>query len=452
MMLLRLAALIVALGAPLAQAASSAQPLTPANTSVLGGESQSYSVRFFDAFGRPAAGERVRFANDACGFFTNGSFAIEVFADAAGVATATFTARPQGITCWITASAGVSVTFNVFTYTAGQVAIGATKNPAAPRPGQPYTLTVGAFAGSYPIYNADISARVVSGNAAIAGAGNTGQAGRIDLAVTPAASFGAYELEVAFRGVARRFVIAAPESPLQDMWWSGWGENGWGMSIVQHRDTLFSAIYAYDDAGLPTWYVMPGGSWNASRTAYSGALYRPRGTPYSSYDATRLEPGAPVGNATITFEGEHTARLAYTIDGVSAAKTISRQLFGAPVTTQPPATVGDMWWGGAAQNGWGIALLQQHSSLFGVWFTFDARGAPTWYVMPAGIWGDGGTTYRGRLYRTTGSPWLGQAYDSALLRSIDVGTFAFTFAGDTATFAYTIDAIPGTMALMRQGF
>jgi hypothetical protein len=54
--------------------------------------------------------------------------------------------------------------------------------------------------------------------------------------------------------------IAASEAPWQDLWWSGSVENGWGMSVVQHRDQLFSVIYAYDAAGAPTWYVMSGGT------------------------------------------------------------------------------------------------------------------------------------------------------------------------------------------------
>ena len=80
-------------------AAASAQPLTPLYTSVLGGEQQVYSVRFFDALGQPSVGETVYFVNDACGFFQNGGFSVAVVTDTTGVASATFTARPQGITC-----------------------------------------------------------------------------------------------------------------------------------------------------------------------------------------------------------------------------------------------------------------------------------------------------------------------------------------------------------------
>jgi hypothetical protein len=245
--------------------------------------------------------------------------------------------------------------------------------------------------------------------------------------------------------------MRAPDSPLQDMWWAGTTENGWGMSVVQHDDRLFTAIYAYDSAGSPTWFVMPGGTWNAAHTAYSGALYSPRGAPYSSYDASRLVPGASRGTATVAFNGLEEATLAYEIDGVSATKRISRQSFGPAESTSAPTVVGDMWWGGAAQNGWGIALLQQYRTLFGVWFTYGADGTATWFVMPSGFWKDA-ATWEGRLYRTTGSPWLGKTYDAALLKSTDVGAFSLHFDGASGTFAYTIDGKTGMMALMRQPF
>src|SRR2546423_11717949 len=127
---------------------------------------------------------------------------------------------------------------------------------------------------------------------------------------------------------------------------------------------------------------MPGGSWNAEHTKYSGALYVPRGSPYTAYDAARFQPGAAVGTASLTLNAINSAMLEYTIDGVSGSKAVAREDF-ARADLAPGADYGDMWWGGAAQNGWGIAVLQQYRSLFAVWFPYDASGAPTWFVMPA---------------------------------------------------------------------
>ena len=33
---------------------------------------------------------------------------------------------------------------------------------------------------------------------------------------------------------------------------------------------------------------MPGGTWSADHTSYSGAIYSPRSAPYTAYDATRF--------------------------------------------------------------------------------------------------------------------------------------------------------------------
>src|SRR5262249_53603201 len=124
--------------------------------------------------------------------------------------------------------------------------------------------------------------------------------------------------------------VGFPGGILQDLWWSASAENGWGMSVVQHRDTLFAIVYAYDAAGRPTLYAMPGGQWNASRTTYSGALYAPHGSPFFQYDASHLAIGSALGNAAITFSDTSNAVLDYMIGGATGRKSITRQLYGAP--------------------------------------------------------------------------------------------------------------------------
>jgi hypothetical protein len=209
-------------------------------------------------------------------------------------------------------------------------------------------------------------------------------------------------------------------------------------------------IYAYDAAGKPIWYVMPGGTWDAAHTSFTGPVYVPHGAPYSAYDAGKFVAGAPVGNVTLTFLDATNASLDYTIDGISGHRAIQREVFGVDDPTST-ADVGDMWWGGFAQNGWGIAVLKQHRTLFSVWFTYDAAGAPTWFVMPSGYWSDA-STWEGHIYRTTGSPWAGRAYDASALQVTDVGAFRYKFGIEGATFDYIIDGKSGTMALVRQPF
>ena len=235
----------------------------------------------------------------------------------------------------------------------------------------------------------------------------------------------------------------------QDLWWAGSQENGWGLSISQQGSTLFAVMYIYDAQGRPQWVVMPGGTWNAAGTSYSGALYIPSGSSYASYDAARFSAGAAVGNATLEFNGTGAATLRYTINGVSGTKPVTRQAFGSGA---PIGNYSDLWWGGLAQNGWGISVTQQGSAVFAVWYTYDAQGRPTWMVMPSGSF-TSPNVLTGTLYRTTGSPWLGAAYDPARLVVTAAGSLTFTFTDSSnATLRYVVDGVEGSVAVTRQSF
>jgi hypothetical protein len=277
---------------------------------------------------------------------------------------------------------------------------------------------------------------------------------------TKITDFNGVEVYVTYHGGSGNDValLAQPPSPpepppligeVQDMWWAGSTENGWGMSLVQHNDTLFAAMYIYDANGKPTWLVMPGGAWDSTHTIYTGSLYTPVGTPFFSYDASRLTVGNAKGSLKITFQDANDAILDYTIGGVSSRKLVTREIFAGGGATTPDRS--DLWWGGTAQNGWGITILQQASTLFPVWYTYDANGAATWYVMPGGTW-TSTDTYEGHVYRTTGSPWIGVGYDPTKLQVFDVGTYRIQFTGDSASFNYTVDDHSGTIPLVKERF
>jgi hypothetical protein len=239
------------------------------------------------------------------------------------------------------------------------------------------------------------------------------------------------------------------------MWWGGPDQNGWGFSLIQHRDTLFGVFYLYSANGTPVWLVMPGGNWDASHTIYSGNMYFPRGTPFYAYDASQFQvgnTGHPEGFFAVTFvDDEHAILQIDTLHGGRVQRPIVRQKFGPPADAM--ADHSDMWWGGQAQNGWGIAIIQQYRTLFIVWFTYDAQGFPTWYVVPAGSW-TAAETWEGDLYRTTGTGMYLPVgpYDPHDLKVIPVGTAKFTFSGDTGTFDYSVDGRKGSVPVMRQGF
>lgn len=263
---------------------------------------------------------------------------------------------------------------------------------------------------------------------------------------------------VSDRAIRARIALGVPHysatpGSFQDLWWVGLAENGWGLSLTQHRDLLFAALFIYDARGTPRWLVMSSGEWNAARTTYTGALYRPRGAPYGQNNAASFQPGAPVGQLRLTFTSRDTLMLDYTVDGVSGAKQLQRQRFGPPHPFPVPR-FDDLWWGGIAENGWGFALAQQHSTFFGVIFTYDANGETTWFVAPAGT-----RTYssivESPLYRTRGAPWLGAAYDPARLEVMPVGQLRFSLFDrwDEGFIQATIDGRPALISpVSRQPF
>ena len=70
---------------------------------------------------------------------------------------------------------------------------------------------------------------------------------------------------------------------------------------------------------------------------YTGDLYRTTGPPFNAVPFPPIgSPGGPtvtnVGAATFAFSDGQTASFAYTVNGVSQAKTIRRQVFRPPGT------------------------------------------------------------------------------------------------------------------------
>jgi hypothetical protein len=129
-------------------------------------------------------------------------------------------------------------------------------------------------------------------------------------------------------------------------------------------------------------------------------------------------------------------------------KSLARNVFGAPDST-PMASFGGLWWGGEAQNGWGITIAQQYRSLFLAWYTYDAEGRARWYFVSSGEW-IAASVFRGRAYRSTSSPWLGAAYSPAAFASHDVGEVTLTFSDPShAVMSYTIDGVTQSKPISR---
>ncbi len=144
----------------------------------------------------------------------------------------------------------------------------------------------------------------------------------------------------------------------QDLWWvPGGAESGWGINLTHQGSTIFATWFTYDVDGSPMWLSgtltpvadpppppdpmppNPGYPYGAAiaanvTPAYSGNLLRTRGpafsaVPFNSANVTRSD----VGSATITFASGNAATLAYTVNGVTQTKPLTRQLFTPPAGT-----------------------------------------------------------------------------------------------------------------------
>ncbi|HXZ49192.1 MAG TPA: hypothetical protein VEG27_09230 [Usitatibacter sp.] len=115
-----------------------------------------------------------------------------------------------------------------------------------------------------------------------------------------------------------------PAVDYSDLWWNP-SESGWGLAMAQQYGVIFLAWYVYDASGKPVWYVAS--DCVVSGSSCSGTLYRTTGPPFGpTFDSTQIKV-FEAGSVLVSFIDANNAVLSYTVDGVSATKTITRQVF-----------------------------------------------------------------------------------------------------------------------------
>jgi hypothetical protein len=273
---------------------------------------------------------------------------------------------------------------------------------------------------------------------------------------------GAMMANVATNFSGKSASVQAAKANYQGLWWAAPAnsESGWGINFAHQDDTIFASWFTYDVTGKGMWLVM-----TAAKTAsdtYAGKLFRTTGPPFnaSPFDPAQVT-ATEAGSATLTFIDNGTsATFAYTLDGVTQTKTITRQAFG-PLPNCASATGGlataanyqDLWWAApaASESGWGINFTHQGDTIFATWFTYDLDRAPMWLVVTALKTGPG--VYAGKLFRTTGPPFNATPFNPANVVATEVGTATFTFSdGNHATFAYTVNGVSQSKAITREIF
>ena len=119
----------------------------------------------------------------------------------------------------------------------------------------------------------------------------------------------------------------------QDLWWAApaGSESGWGIDLAHQGDTIFATWFTYGADRSPLWLAV-----TAPRTAsgaYTGTLYQTSGPPFNvvPFDPAKVVATA-VGSATFTFTDGNNGTFAYTVNGETQSKAITRQIFVAPGT------------------------------------------------------------------------------------------------------------------------
>ncbi|MGZ5644999.1 MAG: trypsin-like peptidase domain-containing protein [Usitatibacter sp.] len=125
-----------------------------------------------------------------------------------------------------------------------------------------------------------------------------------------------------------KYLTPAPDAiDYSDLWFNP-AESGWGLNVIQHASrNIFAVWFTYAADGARTWFVIPGGTWTSPNT-FTATMYSTSGPAASegSFDPRRVTPTI-VGSATLTFSDASHGTFAYTVNGVSGAKSITRQPF-----------------------------------------------------------------------------------------------------------------------------
>ena len=247
--------------------------------------------------------------------------------------------------------------------------------------------------------------------------------------------------------------VTAPPPPValnfQGLWWNP-SESGWGINFAHQGDQIFATWYTYDTAGKAWWLTMLATRTTSTGNSYAGTIFVDTGPPFNNFAGTGMP--APVGSGTLTFADGNNGTFAYTVNGVTQNKAITRYDLGtgalpacAYSATAPnfagAANYQDIWWAqGGTEQGWGINFAHQGNTIFATWFTYDLDGTPLWL---SALTSRQGVTnvYAGPIVRNSGSRF--DAFDGSKVTGAGVGTATLTFAdGNHALFAYSVMYAP----------
>lgn len=237
-------------------------------------------------------------------------------------------------------------------------------------------------------------------------------------------------------------------------------ESGHGLFIMQAGNTLVPAWYTYDTDGKPLWFLISGATLQADGS-YTGGVFRYTGAPFNQAPADSVQTSTQVGNARFRFTGNNAVEFNYTINNQTQTRNMVKfdvapnNPLSCVLTNSPRSTASnytDLWWN-PAQQGWGLNILHQGSTIFFAWYTYGFDLRPMWVTGLGQRQANG--SFTGELTRPlTGTPW--PQINGAPATAIPVptvGNFTLSFSnGETGTFSYTLDGNTQTRSIRRFEF
>jgi hypothetical protein len=140
-------------------------------------------------------------------------------------------------------------------------------------------------------------------------------------------------VDVALSGVATPAVVQPPPpiasvADFTDLWVNA-TEAAWSLGITHHKfttDVLVAFWHTYDVDGRDAWFELRDGHW-VDGVTYTGILHQPLGPAFSNPYDPALVVDVVVGTATLSFADGSNGTFAYSINGITGSKAITRAAF-----------------------------------------------------------------------------------------------------------------------------